>query len=68
MMVYLYNPTICPQILGRFTFAPNNYSLVDEDTAKLAKSSGVPVILESEEHFPPLWLTWPDTDSTRKLL
>lgn len=68
MMVYLYNPSICPQLLGRFTFPANNYSLVDEETAELVKSSGVPVLLETDLGFPPLWLTWPDTESTRKLL
>lgn len=67
-MVYGYNPTHSPQLYGPHTFPPNNYFVVSEEIATAVKQTSIPVLFEDQADFPPLWLTWPDTNATRRLI
>lgn len=56
-MHYVYNPTVAPQSYGSLTLAPKNYSVVDDQTAKNIIAAGIPVLVEGQPGFQPLFVT-----------
>lgn len=56
-MRYVYNPTPAPQCYGSITLAPKNYAVVDDQTAQGLIDAQVPVLIEGQPGFQPLFVT-----------
>lgn len=54
-MRYVFNPTVAPQSYGSLTFAPKNYSVVDDQTAASIIAASIPVLVEGQPGFEPLF-------------
>jgi hypothetical protein len=57
-MRYVYNPTNAPQIVGRVTVPPRNYTVVDEEMAQIIIQSGTPLRVEGQPDFEPCWVEY----------
>lgn len=54
-VVYVYNPTNVPHIIGKLTFPPKNYSVVTEEEAARVRQAKTPLVIEGDSDFPGLW-------------
>jgi hypothetical protein len=58
-VVYVYNPTNAPQIVGQFHFKPRNYTAVTEETAQILRGIvSTPLLIEGDPRFPAQWVRY----------
>jgi len=57
-MVYIQNPTSCPQVYGDLTVPAKGYVAVESTLANNIEASATPLISENNPNFSPLWKTY----------